>query len=102
MTPHDHCATHFPYTTLFRSGGTACAPTRTFTITATDGCNNTSDPTTVVYRWNTDTNKTTVVSAPAGGDLGCNPDTLPSDASVKEQVTAHDDCASNPTLNVSH
>src|SRR5439155_13125903 len=36
-------------------GGTACAPTRTFTITATDACNNTSSPTTVAYSWTADT-----------------------------------------------
>src|ERR1044071_6099391 len=102
VTAHDDCASSPTINVSHVDGGTACAPTRTFTITATDGCNNTSDPTTVVYSWKSDTTKPTITSAPAGGVLGCNPGNVPTDAGVKAQVTAHDDCASTPTINVSH
>jgi hypothetical protein len=79
---------------------TGCTVTRTFTVTATDGCGNTSAGKTVVYTWTADTTAP-VVTIPAGSNLGCNPITLPTDASVKALVTATDDC-STPTINVAH
>ena len=82
-------------------GGTACAPSRTFTITATDPCNNSSAPTTVIYTWTADTTAPVITSSPTGSNLGCNPLTLPTDASVKALVTATDNCGT-PTINVSH
>src|SRR5206468_2275905 len=48
-----------------------------------------------------DNNPPAITSAPAGGDLGCNPASLPTDASVKAQVSATDDCGT-ATLYVSH
>jgi hypothetical protein len=77
-----------------------CTVTRTFTVTASDGANNSSAPQTVVYTWTADTTAPTV-TVPAGGSLGCNPASLPTDASVKTLVTATDSC-STPTVNVSH
>ncbi len=44
-------------------GGTACAPTRTFTITASDSCN-TSAPTTVVYTWTENTTGPVITYCP--------------------------------------
>jgi hypothetical protein len=82
-------------------GGTACAPTRTFTITATDGCGNASAPQTVVYSWTADTTAPVITSVPAGSNLGCNPTNLPTDASVQALVAATDNCGV-PTINVSH
>ncbi len=81
-------------------GGTACAPTRTFTVTAKDGCGNPAEPKTVVYSWKVDTSAPLITSVPAGGDLGCNPQTLPTDASVKALVVATDDCSF--TVDVTH
>ncbi|HTS19818.1 MAG TPA: HYR domain-containing protein [Verrucomicrobiae bacterium] len=75
-----------------------CSITRTFTVTASDGCGNTSAPQTVVYTWTADTTAPTV-TVPAGGNLGCNPASLPTAASVKALVTATDSC-STPTINV--
>ena len=78
-----------------------CAVTRTFTVTATDGCGNTSAAQTVVYTWTADTTPPTITAVPTGGNLGCNPASLPTDASVKALVTATDNCGV-PTVNVSH
>jgi hypothetical protein len=75
-----------------------CTVTRTFTVTATDGCGNTSAPQTVIYTWTVDTTPP-VVTVPAGGNLGCNPTNLPTVASVKAGVTAADSC-STPVVNV--
>jgi hypothetical protein len=77
--------------------GTPCAMTRTFTITATDGCSNSATPVTVVYTWEMDTNAPVIIHAPAGGNLGTNPATLPTDASVAAQVEATDNCAVEST-----
>ena len=81
------------------TSGTACAMTLTFTVTATDGCGNASAPQTVVYTYTLDTTPPTV-TVPTGSNLGCNPATLPTVASVKALVTATDAC-STPTVNVS-
>jgi hypothetical protein len=49
-----------------------CIVTRTFTITATDKCGNTSTA-TEVYTWNEDTEPPVVNNVPDKYDLGCNP-----------------------------
>jgi hypothetical protein len=77
-----------------------CVTTRTFTVTATDACG-TSATATAVYTWTTDvapliTGLPTVVVA-----LGCNPGTLPTDASVSALVSATDTCSA-VTTNVTH
>ncbi len=102
VTASDDCGTP-TVTVTHTDGGTACAPSRTFTITATDGCNNASQPTQVVFTWKADTTAPVLVSTPKGGDLGCNPtaDSLPTDASIKALVTASDDCGT-PTVTVTH
>src|SRR5439155_753781 len=87
-------------TTIYVShidGGTVCAPTRTFTISAVSGCNNTSTAPAVVYSWKADTSGPTFTALPTGRDLGCNPATLPTDASVKTQVVATADCGTATT-----
>ena len=81
-------------------GGTAIAPTRTFTITATDACGNVATA-SVVYTWTADTTPPVITSVPAGSNLGCNPATLPTDASIKALVTATDNSGS-ATINVTH
>jgi hypothetical protein len=81
--------------------GTPCGMTRLFTITATDGCGNVSPPAYVTYTWRIDTNAPIILSAPTNSNLGCNPLTLPTDASVKALVVASDNCSLQST-NVSH
>ncbi|MCI0537647.1 MAG: hypothetical protein L0Z50_20725, partial [Verrucomicrobiales bacterium] len=76
-----------------------CLVTRTFRITATDACG--SARAAVAYTWTTDAAPPTITSAPTGADLGCNPASLPTDESIKAQVTATDACGS-PTINVTH
>lgn len=69
-----------------------CTTTRTFTITATDSCGNAAQPATVVYSWKTDTTAPEIKGVPAGGSLGCNPGTLPTDDSIRALVSATDNC----------
>ena len=78
-----------------------CVVTRTFTVSATDACGNAATPQTVVYSWTADTTPPTITSVPTGSNLGCNPASLPTDASVKALVSANDNCGI-PTVNVSH
>ena len=77
--------------------------TRTFTVTVTDACGNAAAPATVVYTWVNDNNPPTLIVPPLGGDLGCNPaaGSMPTDASVKSQLTASDDSGS-ATITVTH
>jgi hypothetical protein len=51
-------------------GGTAIVPTRTFTITATDGCGNVATASPVVYTWTADTTAPVISNVPAGENLG--------------------------------
>jgi hypothetical protein len=76
-----------------------CTITRTFTVTATDGCNNTTSK-SLAYTWRADRTAPNLV-VPNGGNLGCNPTVLPTDATVAAQVTASDAC-SLVTTNVTH
>src|SRR5207253_3104914 len=80
-----------------------CVTTRSFTISATDQCGNTSVPVSVVYTWTTDIGLPTLANVPSGSGLGCNPAaaSLPTDASVKGLITASDTC-SPALVNVSH
>jgi len=80
----------------------SCAMTRTFTIVVTDGCAGNTATSSVLYRWKNDTDAPIITKVPAGGDLGCNPSTLPTDDSVKAQVVASDTCTTSPTINVTH
>ncbi len=77
-----------------------CKTSRFLTYTATDGFGATATFVQTIT-WTTDTNAPVITSVPTSGDLGCNPATLPTDASVKAQVTATDSCSS-PTVTVSH
>jgi hypothetical protein len=99
VTASDNCGVA-NVTVTHVDSGTACAMTRTFTVTATDACGNASAAQTVVYSWTVDTTAPTV-TVPTGSSLGCNPTTLPTDASVKALVTATGTC-STPTVSVSH
>ena len=89
MTASDTCGTPTINVTSATSGS-PCAETLTFTVTATDGCGNTSAPQYVVYTYTVDTTPP-VLSVPAGASLGCNP-TLPTVASVKALSSATATC----------
>ncbi len=66
---------------------------------ATDACGNSNTCTQTITV--SDTTKPVITTVPTGGDLGCTPASLPTDASVKALVAAMDNCGM-PTINVSH
>ncbi len=59
-----------------------CLVTRTFSIKAVDACGNTATASTV-YTWTANTTAPTLIGVPASTNLGCNPITLPTCASIK-------------------
>src|SRR5947208_2155684 len=96
----DGC-TAFPAITRSQVDTTnGCLRTRTLTWVATDACGN-SNSCRQFIDWTVDTNGPTVTVPTTGLGLGCNPQTLPTDASVAAQVTASDSCSA-VTTNVTH
>lgn len=75
-------------------GGDSCNKSRTFEISASDGCGNATTPVRVTYTWKEDTTAPTLPALPAGGDLGCNP-TLPTCANG---LVATDNCGNVPVV----
>jgi hypothetical protein len=76
-------------------GGTPCAMTRTFTITATDGCGNTvATPSVVVDTWTDDTTPP-VVTCPGDRVLACGDSTDPGNMGT---ATATDNCGGTVTI----
>ena len=75
-----------------------CTVTRIFTINAGDTCGDTVS-TNVTYTWTVAT--LAFSSVPSGGPLGCNPASLPTDASVSAGVTYAETC-STMTNSVTH
>jgi hypothetical protein len=76
-----------------------CPQVSTQTWLITDACGNTaecSQTVTVV-----DTTAPEITSIPTGGDLGCNPSNLPTNASIQAVVSATDNCGV-PVVHVSH
>ncbi len=73
-----------------------CLKTQTWTITATDGCGNSSvcEPT---YTWSSD-NVAPVISCAPGGDLGCNPTDTDMDnyPDALPTTATYDDACSGP------
>ena len=81
-----------------QAGNCPVRVTRKFIVT--DNCGNTNQCTQNITI--TDRVSPTITAVPGGADLGCKPTTLPTDASVRPQVTASDACGSPVTINVSH
>ncbi|HEX4876707.1 MAG TPA: HYR domain-containing protein, partial [Chitinophagaceae bacterium] len=73
-----------------------CNKSQTFTVTATDGCGNT-DTETVTYTWSDDTENPVLTVPTTGLALGCNPATLPTEASVIAASSATDNCGATIT-----
>jgi hypothetical protein len=70
-----------------------CYLTNIFTIKATDGCGNAAS-TNVVYSWTANTTAPVIHGTPTGGNLGCNPATLPTSSSVANGMSASASCGS--------
>ncbi|HZN79100.1 MAG TPA: HYR domain-containing protein, partial [Mycobacterium sp.] len=68
--------------------GAGCLKSQTFVYSAVDACGN-SASTSAIYTWKEDTTEPVLAGVPDGGDLGCNPATLPS---CNNGVTASDNC----------
>src|SRR4029077_18659764 len=102
VTASDSCSTATVNVTHSDST-VGCLTTRTFTISASDACGNSTSGPDAVYTWTNDTTGPSISASPAGSNLGCNPAaaSLPTDASVKALVTASDSC-STATVNVTH
>jgi hypothetical protein len=98
VTATDNCGGTPTINVSHGDGGTACAPTRTFTVTATDNCSNTSQSKTVVYSWKADTQAPVINASgtPSNGVLGCNPTAAQIEAALGTAM-ASDNCGA-PTL----
>lgn len=72
----------------------------TITLTATDDAGNFAETSTTFTV--EDTTAPVISSVPGGGDLGCNPSSIPSEADVKAGVEASDNCSGSVTITVSH
>ncbi|MCE4566928.1 T9SS type A sorting domain-containing protein, partial [Maribellus sp. CM-23] len=68
--------------------GGDCDKSQTFMYTVMDECGN-SDTAYVTYTWKVDVTDPVLADVPTGGDLGCNPEVLPS---CDQGVTASDNC----------
>ena len=83
----DNCGTA-TITVTHIDSGTDCAKTRTFTITASDVCDNAMTPVTVVYTWKIDTTAPVMTGLPsATASYQCR-----SDVPAAPTVTANDNC----------
>jgi hypothetical protein len=98
VTATDNCGGTPTINVSHADGGTACAPMRTFTVTATDSCSNTSQSKTVIYSWKADTQPPVINASgtPSSGVLGCNPTAAQIEAALGTAM-ATDNCGS-PTL----
>jgi hypothetical protein len=89
LTATDNCDGQLPVACVAGAiTGDGCNKTQVFTYSATDACGNTASG-TVTYRWKVDTTKPVLPTLPVGGDLGCNPATLPACVTT---LTATDNC----------
>ncbi len=75
-TATDNCGTPNITSQIGSVITSGCSRSRTTTYTATDGCGNTATA-TQIYTWKVDVTKPVFTYIPAGGDLGCNPSTIP-------------------------
>jgi len=99
VTAQDSCGESLTVTFDEQQSGDACNRTITRTWTATDCAGNEASFTqTITVK---DVTKPVIGSIPSGGELGCNPTSLPTDASVKSQVLATDNCGT-PIVTVTH
>ena len=76
-----------------------CVTIRYITYTASDAYGNTATCTQKIT-WTTDTSTPTIKGAPASQDLGCNPISVPTVASVKALLTASSSCSGPLTIDV--
>ena len=76
-----------------------CVVTQIFTIVATDNCGNMATA-YVTNTWTTDRTVLVLSGVPAGANLGCNPSSVPTVASVAAQVFSTNDTCSPATVHV--
>ena len=102
-TATDNCGNVTPTAADSVVTSTGCTRSQTRTWTLTDACGNIATPAARTVTWTVDLTAPVITGLPAGVSLGCNPATvsLPTDADVKAQVTATDNCSLAST-NVTH
>ncbi len=69
-----------------------CRFRQVFTFWAVDKCGNRSADYRVAVFWKEDTEPPVLHNVPSGGDLGCNPDHIPTCEDILRDVTATDNC----------
>ncbi|WP_250437412.1 HYR-like domain-containing protein, partial [Hanstruepera flava] len=74
-------------------GGWDCSYSQTWTATAMDPCGNEAESVSITYTWIQDTLPPKVnCSAIEAGDLGCNPEEIPSGESLIDLIDTDDNC----------
>src|SRR5205807_751199 len=89
ITASDNCTGSPTINCQQADSDSGCIHTRKFTITATDACNNVSDPCVVTYTWKVDHTLPTFTSCPPDKQLACGESTEPSHTGT---ATATDNC----------
>ncbi|WP_223035090.1 hypothetical protein, partial [Hanstruepera marina] len=75
------------------AGGWDCSYSQTWTATAMDSCGNVAESVSITYTWIQDTLPPKVsCSGIEAGDLGCNPDEIPTGESLIDLVDTDDNC----------
>ncbi|WP_191860879.1 hypothetical protein, partial [Hanstruepera ponticola] len=75
------------------AGGFDCSFSQTWTAYLVKNCGYTATPVSITYTWTEDNLPPKVnCSAIPGGDLGCNPESIPSGESLIDFITVDDNC----------
>ncbi|SEP54681.1 Ig-like domain-containing protein [Flavobacterium urocaniciphilum] len=86
-----------------------CGRSRTWTASLTDSCGNAAVPVSITYTWKVDTQAPVITSQSQSGDLGCNPESIPTpsfsytdNCDNNLQVSVNDGGVQNEGCNYSH
>src|SRR5207244_5795450 len=100
-TASDTCSSVTPSASDSAVTSSSCSRSQTRTWTAADACGNSATPVSRIVTWTVDTTKPVLTVPTTGLALGCNPTTLPDDASVAAASSATDTCSA-PTITATY